>query len=233
MTNDQRRPARPSADDAPAPSDRPDQPDTRAEVDPDVATLLGLRPADADDVPDEDELDDLGQMTDTGIYEGELASREPGSDQPDEERLESILEDEARAGETDNPDEAAEEGLAWVPPMDPPVIASDAPGGASVAAGFGTTAEDEPFDADHHGELLPGDDERTARVEEALRADARTSSFADQLVVDSDGGLVRLEGRVTELGDEDAAIEVAEEVPGVTEVTSEIVVEALEGSEPG
>lgn len=120
MTNDQRRPARPSADDAPAPSDRPGQPDTRAEVDPDVATLLGLRPADADDVPDEDELDDLGQMTDTGIYEGELASREPGSDQPDEERLESILEDEARAGETDNPDEAAEEGLAWVPPMDPP-----------------------------------------------------------------------------------------------------------------
>jgi hypothetical protein len=214
------------------PSDR-GQPDTRSEVDPDVATLLGLRPAGAGDVPDADELDDLGQMTDTAVYEGELASREPGSDQPDEERLESILAEEARAGETDNPDEAAEEGLTWVPPTDPPVIASDAPGGAEVAAGFGVTAEDEPFDADHHGEVLPADDERTARVEEALRADARTSTFADDLIVDSDGGLVRLEGVVADLDDEDAAIAVAEEVPGVTDVVSEIVVEALEGSEPG
>src|SRR5690348_9682748 len=58
-----------------------------------------------------------------------------------------------RAGETGDATQASEEGLAWVPPMDPPVIPGDR-GDPEIAAGFGTTAEDDPFDADHAGELL-------------------------------------------------------------------------------
>lgn len=209
----------------------PRAPDTRAEVDPDVAELLGLRPVDAGDVIGAEELDDMGEMTDTDIDAGELEAREPGS-QPDEVTLESLADDEARAGETENPDVAAEEGLAWIPPSDPPVIPSDAPGGAEVAAGFGTTAEDEPFDVDHHGEALPSADERTARVEEALRADARTSTVADDLVVETEGDVVLLEGHVADMEDEDSAIAVAEEVAGVRDVVSHLVVDALEQTGP-
>ncbi len=205
-----------------------DSVDRREDVDPDVAELLGLRPVDAEPMPDARELDDLGELTDTAIYEGELASREPGSDQPDEVRVESLEADEARAGETDNPHEAAEEGLTWIPPTDPPTRPDPNGFGPEVAAGFGTTAEDEPFDADHHGEPVYGPDERTQRVDEALRADARTSSFADRLHVDSDGGVVFLEGRVDDLDDEDAAVAVAEEVTGVSEVVSHLVIGTLE-----
>lgn len=209
------------------PNARP-APDTREDVDPDVAELLGLRPVGAESMPDASEVDDLGEMTDTAVYEGELASREPGSDQPDQIRLESLEAEEARAGETDNPDEAAEEGLAWIAPMDPPTRADPNGFGPAVAAGFGTTAEDEPFDADHHGELLYADDERTERVVEALRADARTSALADRVEVDSEGGRVILSGRVDDLDDEDAAIAVAEEVSGVTEVVSRLSIGVLE-----
>jgi hypothetical protein len=205
-------------------------PDTRQEVDPDVAELLGLRPSDAGDIPDLREIDDSQTTTDTAIDEGELESRAPGDIQPDIEHLESLVDDEDRAGETDNPDEAAEEGLTWIPPTDPPVvIARDAEGeGAVVAAGFGTTAEDEPFDADHHGEALYASDERTARVQEALRADARTSAFSDRIEVEVEGGRVLLTGSVDDLDDEDAAIAVAEDVSGVVEVVSRLAVVAVD-----
>jgi hypothetical protein len=209
------------------------QPDTRQEVDPDVALLLGLRPADAAPLPDEDELDDSGAMTDTRIYEGELEARAIDSDQPDEtpdQRLESLVAAEARSGETDDAYEASDEGLAWIPPTDPPVRAGD-DGNPEIAAGFATSADDEPFDADHHGELLYPADERAARVEEALRADAATSGMADQLSIEVDGGRVVIHGRVEDLEDEDDVVAVAEEVPGVTEVISKIVVASLEGSE--
>jgi hypothetical protein len=36
--------------------DAPAQPDTRSDLDPDVAQLLGLRPADADAIPTADEV---------------------------------------------------------------------------------------------------------------------------------------------------------------------------------
>src|SRR5438132_12327141 len=78
----------------------PPTPDSRGEVDPDVAVLLGMRPTDADPLPDSDELDDMGEMTDTRIYEGELEARPPDSDQPDRpvaESLEETTDDAARA----------------------------------------------------------------------------------------------------------------------------------------
>ena len=68
-------------------------------------------------------IDDLGHMADTGTYEGELVARVPDSDQPDEpvaENLERLEELELRAGETDDPNVAAEEGMTWVPPHGPP-----------------------------------------------------------------------------------------------------------------
>jgi hypothetical protein len=211
---------------------RPDQPDTASEVDPDVAQLLGLRPADADAMPTSDELDGRGEITDTRIYQGDLEARPPDSDQPDDasRNLESLAAADLRDGETDDPMEAAEEGLTWIPPTDPPLrIDADGP---EVAAGFGTSATDEPFDQDHHGEALPAVDEVEARVLEALRADAATAGIADDLVIDAEGARVILAGSVDDVEDEDAVVAVAEAVSGVREAVSRLEVRGLGAAEP-
>jgi hypothetical protein len=175
-------------------------------------------------------IDTLGEMTDTRIYEGDLEARPPDSDQPDEpleENLEFLEERELRAEETDDPNEAAEEGMTYVPPTDPPVV-----GGTDrdleIAAGFGSTSIDEPFDADHHSELLFGEDEVTERVLEALRADSLGSMYVDDLHVDTDGAIVRISGVVDDIEDEEQILAVASEVTGVREVVSRIRVLALE-----
>jgi hypothetical protein len=215
------------------PVDPEGQPDTAAEVDPDVAQLLGLRPKDADPIPDASEVDTLGEITDTRIDEGELEARAPGSDQPDEdpaENIESLVADEMRDGETDDALEASEEGLAWVPPIDPPIRA-DERGDAEIAAGFGTTAADEPFDEDHHATLLPPRDEIEERVFEALRADSATIGLVDRLEIDAEGGRIIVAGSVDDIEDEDAIVALVEAVPGVTSVDSRLVITALESGD--
>jgi hypothetical protein len=175
-------------------------------------------------------VDDLGQMTDTRIYEGELEARPADSDQPDEPQVENLefLESlELRAEETDDPNEAAEEGLTWVPPTDPPVVPGP-DGDPKIAAGFGTTSLDEPFDADHHDEPIWGEDEVTARVYDALRADALASQYVDDLQVESAGAIVRISGIVDDLEDEEQILAVASDVTGVAEVRSRIRVLEME-----
>jgi hypothetical protein len=209
--------------------DRKDPPETAADVDPDVAQLLGLRPADADPIPGADEIDTLGEMTDTRVYQGDLEARPPGTDQPDEGpagNLESLASTELRDGETDDPNEAAEEGLTWIPPIDPPLRVDD--DGPEVAAGFGTTAQEEPFDADHHSEVVPARDEVEQRIWEALRADAATAGLADHVEFNVEGGVVRIIGVVEDLEDEDAILGVIEAVPGVSIVDSRITIATVE-----
>ena len=145
----------------------------------------------------------------------------------DTAELEPPDPDEFRAGETDDPTIATEEGLTWIPPVDPPSRTGER-GEPEFAAGFGTTAEDEPFDADHHDELLPQRDEMTDRVIEALRADAGTAELADQLLVDTEDGLVTVAGTVADFADEDAIVAVASEVEGVERVDSRLIIRGIE-----
>jgi BON domain len=210
-----------------------DEVDPVSEVvaDPDLRNLAGFR--DSDDEGDplaRDEVDDLGSMSDTGIYEGELEARTPNSDQPDDpiaENLDMLVERELRAGETEDADEAAEEGEAWVAPSDPPVVPGDE-AQPVVAAGFGATNSEEPFDADHHAEPATAEDERTERVVEALRSDASTSFLVDRLTVDTEGGRVFVHGEVDDIDDEDNVVAVAGTVSGVVDVVSDVHVRALD-----
>jgi hypothetical protein len=175
--------------------------------------------------------DRLGEPTDTEIYEGELEAgvTEELLTEPDQQNLEMLAERELRGDETDNPDVAAEEGMTYVPPTDPPVIAdAEAEDGVAVAAGFGGTALDEPYDEDHHSEILDSDQEMHDRIHEALRADATTSPLADQIVVGTKGGKVVLRGVVEDLIDAENAVAVAERADGVVEVIDEIEVRALD-----
>lgn len=179
---------------------------------------------------EQDAVDDLGSMTDTRVYEGDLEARPPGSDQPDRSEVESLefLESvELRAGETENSYEAAEEGLTWVPPTDPPSVGSEPDGDPRIAAGFGSAGSGEPFDLDHHGDALPAEDEVSARVREALLANAATSAYADALAIETAGGLVRLSGVVADLEDETAVLEVVSSVPDIVEVDNRLSVEGL------
>ena len=175
----------------------------------------------------EDELDPSASLTDTEIYEGEL---EAGAE--DRSRglagVEMLTDLELRADETSNPDVAAEEGMPWVPPMDPPVVPAEGPEGLEVASGFGASALDEPYDEDHRSELLSAEDEMSSRVREALRADSSTSPFEDRIVIGAVNGRVVLRGHVPDLVDSDNVVAVAERVEGVFEVIDETEVDALE-----
>lgn len=179
----------------------------------------------------EDEVSDLGgPITDTEIYQGELEAgvNDDLPTEPVAENLELLTELELRAGETDNPDVAAEEGLTYVPPTDPPVVPSDDPEGIQVAAGFGATALDEPYDMEHPSESISDEDEMSARVREALRADAATSRYADSVAIGTSGTVVALRGVVDDLEDSDNLAAVASRVSGVTEVVDELEIRGLD-----
>jgi len=169
----------------------------------------------------EDEVEHSGELTETELDQGI-------SDRPI--ALEGLADEELREGETFDAEVSTEEGLAWVPPIDPPVVAdADDPDGFRIAAGFGTDATEDPFDADHQDELLSVGDELDERIRDALRADAATSRYADSLIIGRRGGVVIVRGVVDDIEDSDNVADVISEVPGVNDVVDETEVAALGG----
>ena len=192
--------------------------------------LAGYRSADNQgEFPAADELDDLGQLTSTDVYEGQLEADTADDlpNDPDAEHLELLTELELRADETDDPIEAAEEGFTYVPPIDPPVVPGG-PDNAEIASGLGLSALDQQYDEDHHGSFLSADDEVKARVREALRADSSTSQYAGKIAISARDGVVTLRGIVDDLVDSDNLLAVAEYVEDVDEVVDELRVRGLE-----
>lgn len=174
-----------------------------------------------------DEVDTLGELTDTEMYEGELEAgvHDDLPTEPLDENLEFLTETELRDGETSDPNVAAEEGLTWVPPIDPPVVAdAEDPEGVRVAAGFGLDARDEPYDGDHDSELLTAEDEFEARIREASLADSATSRYADSLILGNRGSTVVVRGVVDDIDDTDDIAAVISNVAGVDEVIDELEV---------
>jgi hypothetical protein len=177
----------------------------------------------------QDEVDHLGELTNTDIYHGELEAGVhddlPTEDPADDLELRTELE--LRDGETGEAGVAAEEGMTYVPPTDPPTVPSDSPEGAEVAAGFGTTALDDPYDEDHRAQTTADEDSMSARVREALRADAATTRYADSVAIGTRGRTVALRGTVDDIEDTDSLTEVAGRVAGVDEVIDELEVRGL------
>jgi hypothetical protein len=195
----------------------------------DLAQLATIRESVDQDtaVLNEDEVDHVrSEESHVRVYEGYLEAGSPGIAR-DEESVDLLLETELREDETENPHEAAEEGMTWVPPVDPPVVPTEG-GQIEVAAGFGTSATDEPFDADHHGSFDLADDERTERVREALVANAQTTGLVDRLEFDTIGSQVVVAGVVDDIDDEDEVLAVISDVEGVTDVVSRIRVASAE-----
>jgi hypothetical protein len=210
------------------PRSRPDdRPNIGSEpLEDEVFALQGDEPPrDQDAVVDPDEVEDPDELTMT-----ELDRAETGRtiDRDEVLSVEGLAMDELQPDTTDDPDVAAEEGLTWVPPTDPPVIAdADSPDGIVMAAGLGTTALDGPYDEDHRSGELSDEPELTARIREAIRADAATSRYADRIFVATLGSTAVLRGVVDDLGDGDDLVAVAERVDGIEEVRDETEVAGL------
>jgi hypothetical protein len=197
---------------------RPPDPDDVARIE-EIADLQGdALPIDQDAFLEPDEFEKHRVPTQTELDRGDSV--------PDVEgvlglasTLDGLAAEELREGETDDPDVATEEGLTYVPPSDPPFHTDpDDPDGIEVAAGPAVSALSEPYDEDHVGDLLPDEEELTARIREALRADAATTDYADRLVIGTRGSTVVVRGVVDDIDDGDSIAAVIERVDGVENV---------------
>lgn len=198
------------------------QPDEALPVE-DLYELSGTPlPENQDVIVEQDEVEEPREYTDTEL--DELLPEPTGSPV---DGVEDLAASENRSGETDDPNVAAEEGLAYVPPTDPPVARVDGDEQLEIAAGFGATSRDEPYDEDHGRSLLSAEDEMSARVRDAIRADAGTTQYADDIDIETAGGVVLLRGVVEDIDDTDALAEVASAVDGVVEVRDELTVAGL------
>ena len=174
---------------------------------------------------DADDVEPLEGITMTDLYEGET--------DPNQELLEGgveqfdlLVERDLRAGETDDVMEAVQEGLTYVPPIDPPIVPDpDNLESVQVAAGFSLSA-DEELGGEADRDFEPGDD-MTALVRRTLRADAATSHLADRLAIATINGTVILRGVVDDIEDSDNIVAVISDLPGVQSIRDETEVRGL------
>ena len=161
--------------------------------------------------PTRTELDQGDPITDRSLTHGQLAE------------LDGLAIDTMREGETEDAGVATQEGLTWVPPIDPPVIRSrDDTEAVEMAAGFGVDALADPYDDSHRtGEPGGAEGDLNARVRDALRADAATSVVEEQLIIGVRGDTVVVRGVVDDVDTSDDVVAVIERVAGVTEVIDE------------
>ncbi len=159
------------------------------------------------------ELEKIGNHTVTDIYQMDNDERSDMID-PDEDSLDDLTSANLREGETDDVMEAIEEGLSYVPPIDPPLQADP-------------DADFEQADADEQG------NERVAslarQVHGRLRHDSATAQLADRIHVrEVEAGVIELSGVVDDLTDEDLLLGVAETVEGIDEVVSALRVRGVD-----
>ena len=180
---------------------------------------------------DPDEVERLEGITMTDVYEGET---DPNQEliEGGAEQFDLLVEEELRAGETDDVMEAVEEGLTYVPPIDPPIAPDpDNLESVQVVNGFALSADerDSPPDIeqDDQDRFFERGDDMTAMVREALRADSATSHLADRLAIATINGVVIVRGIVDDLEDTDNIVAVISELPEVESVRDETTVRGL------
>lgn len=177
-------------------------------------------------LPDVDATYERTGISDTEVYQGELAAEGAAADR--ETIQDPLLTLELRPDETADPNVAAEEGVPYVPPVDPVVSGTQEDGDPIVASGFASSALEVPYDEDHHGSWELDEGEVAARIRDALRADAETTGLADEIAIAVIGDRAVLTGRVEDLEDADAVVAVAERASGIGEVVDRLEVASVE-----
>ncbi len=182
--------------------------------------------ADATGYFDDEDVEQTQDITMTDVYQGETdVNQERRESSESLSLLESL---ELREGETDDAMVAVEEGLTYVPPIDPPIeIDPDHPESIQVAAG---TALDADQEDDTYGGFDSGrtaEDDMVARVRRALLNDSTTTHLADRLQIVTVHGTITLRGMVDDLDDTDNIVAVVSDIPGVEAVRDETTVRGL------
>ena len=138
------------------------------------------------------------------------------------------LEEEPRAGQTDDYLVAAEEGVPYTPPTERVLSETrESVSGADVAGTDATDAgELERDDAIQPADTeLPRDDELQADVVEALRSSDLPAG--DRLRIAVNGSQVVVRGEVDSIDVLDEILGIVGDVPGVTDVTDEITISGM------
>jgi hypothetical protein len=156
-------------------------------------------PIDQDAVLEPDEFEAPRTPTQTELDRGEPPA-DPDVVDDAVDALDALASDELREGETDDPEVAAEEGLTYVPPVDPAFRASlEGP----------------------ESDVSPDELDLTTQIHDALRADSVTIDYADRLVIVTRGSSAIVRGTVDDITDSDTIVAVIEGVDGITSVVDE------------
>lgn len=160
---------------------------------------------------------------------GDEGTRGPGRyeipDEVEDLGIDGAEIQETREGGTQDPREAAEEGLSYSPPTDPAVRpATDEESTTQMAAGFAHSVEEAPASAhDLPDRVARGDLQLETNVREALRDNSETSHLTD-IDVDVEAGMVTLQGTVPTRADLAMAHEIVRHLDGVARVRLQLAV---------
>ncbi len=129
----------------------------------------------------------------------------------------------AKGGHTYNPQQAAEQGLVYTPPTDPPVVRSETdPQGTEVAAGFAPSMEAaEPAKRDLPDRVNGSDLELQTAIYETLQYNSETAHLRN-IVVEAINGIVNLRGTVPDEADIARVYSIVRDMAGVVEIYSNL-----------
>lgn len=176
---------------------------------------------------DAEDVEQLEGITMTDVYQGDTDVNQERVE-GEAERFDLLVERELRAGETDDVMEAVEEGLTYVPPVDPPITFDhDDPESIEVATGTDISARDPSFAESGLDTAHMGEDDMRALVRRSLRDDSATSHLADRLDIVVINSTVILRGEVDDIDDTDNIVAVVSDIPGVDEIRDQTVVRGL------
>lgn len=173
-----------------------------------------------------DDIEKLQGETLTDLYQGDTDTNQERSERT--ETLDMLESRELREGETDDAMVAIEEGLTYIPPIDPPIVPDmDDPEGIQIAAG--AAYDEDPLDEDEGDDDTGNstEDIMVARVRRVIRNNASTSHLADRLHIITQNNVVVLRGEVDDLDDTDNLVAVVSEMPDVEAVRDETIVRGL------
>lgn len=138
---------------------------------------------------------------------------------------EQLIDTAHSDGHTFNPHHAQDQGLTYTPPTDPPVLPSDDPQGARIAAGFAPSMED----TDPNARRVPGRiDGEDLDLEEDARSALRNnseSSHLDNVVIQVENGVATLEGTVFSEDDLGIVDRIVANIDGINRVESYLTIQ--------
>jgi hypothetical protein len=148
--------------------------------------------------------------------------------------VDELIDTQHGDGHTYNPQQAAEQGLTYTPPSDPPVVPSeDDLQGAEIAAGFAPSIDDSALDA----EVLPlrvshNDLDLLDNVYRSLRNMSETAHLTN-IKIQVNQGVVSLLGTVFSQDDIPRVYAIVSELDGVVEVRNHLSVAPGEQTKRG